>query len=877
MLFFLSPNNLRNKIKYTFKKMCILLYFQYKIYTANLRSIYTVKPFFKILLASTLFLLFAAAVFVGYLLNNKRILTNFVIEQINNNLNAELQVKNSDVTIFQNFPNVSLDLIGVSLQTKTENILTANHLYFGFNIKDILNKNYHIQIITIDSATINLKIDENGKSNLDIVKSSKEQESNNTNFLIDLEKVKLKRVNFNFNDLQSNQNYKTQIKEAEFDGSFKNTEFKLNVYADAFVNQITSSNVNFVKGKNVVLKANIAVNNNKKTYAFKNAELKINELDLLLNGLITGKQVGSEVQLDFDSKKISIASLFSLLPIKIPAEVLAYESKGNVFFKGTVNGLISPVSNPKILVDFGVSNGSIHNKKLNIKLNNVSMVGKFNNGAKQDLTTSLLVLNNIKAKLANDQINGDITIENLASPKLDLALAGTMNLENLFQLFPVKAIESIKGNIGFDTKIKANLAYKNTSNIWKQAGNYGKFNLLVNNLKVKDFDKKIDNLEANFALNGANLDIEKCNVNLNQSDVKISGSLNNFLGYLFGNNENLTANINYNSNYVDMEHVIFMPETKKSTTTESKYNLPQNIDLQINANIDKFKYNNLIANNLSCKIQVLPMQIIINQAKLNALNGSINFAAKVLNSKQGNYFIESKIDLKNINVTEAFRQCNNFGQTNITAQNLKGTYNGSIDFAGVWDEKLNCKTDKIYAQIKIQLLNGELINYKPLAALSRFVSLTDLQNLKFAELNNTIEIKEQTITIPKMLIENNAVNITLSGSQNFDNFIDYDLKVNLSEVLRKKLKAKDNEFGEEDEKKKGINLFINMRGPIDNLKFVYNKSAVKQNIKEKAKGEGKSIIETLKKEVGIIPNNNKNTDKPKEKHNENDELEFEKD
>ncbi len=837
----------------------------------------TVKPFFKIILASTLFLLFAAAIFIGYLFNNKRVLTNFVIEQINNNLNAELQVKNSDVTIFQNFPNVSLDLVGVSLQTKTENILTANHLYFGFNIKDILNKNYHIQIITIDSATINLKIDENGKSNLDIVKGRNEQESNNTNFLIDLEKVKLKRVNFNFNDFQSNQQYKTQINEAEFDGSFKNTEFKLNVYADAFVNHITSSNVNFVKDKNVVLKANIAVNNDKKTYAFKNAELKINELDLLLNGLITGKQVGSEVQLDFDSKKISIASLFSLLPIKIPAEVLAYESKGNVFFKGTVNGLISPVSNPKILVDFGVSNGSIHNKKLNIELNNISMVGKFNNGAKQDLTTSLLVLNNIKAKLANDQINGDITIENLASPKLDLALAGTMNLENLFQLFPVKAIESIKGNIGFDTKIKANLADKNTSTIWKQAGNYGKFNLLVNNLKIKDFDKKIDNLEANFALNGANLDIEKCNVNLNQSDVKISGSLNNFLGYLFGDNENLIANINYNSNYVDMEHVIFIPETKKANTTESKYNLPQNIDLLINANIDKFKYNNFIANNLSCKIQVLPMQIIINQAKLNALNGSINFATKVLNSKQGNYFVESKIDLKNINVTEAFKQCNNFGQTNITAQNLKGIYNGTIDFAGIWDEKLNCKTDKIYAQIKIQLLNGELINYKPLAALSKFVSLTDLQNLKFAELNNTIEIREQTITIPKMLIENNAVNITLSGSQNFDNFIDYDLKVNLSEVLRKKLKAKDNEFGEEDEKKKGINLFINMRGPIDNLKFVYNKSAVKQNIKEKAKVEGKSIIEILKKEVGITPNNTKTTDKPKEKQNDNDELEFEKD
>lgn len=837
----------------------------------------TVKPFFKILLASILLLLFTAAVFVGYLLNNKRILTNFVIEQINNNLNAELQVKNSDITIFQHFPNVSLDLGGVSLQTQTDNILTANHLYFGFNIKDILNKNYHIQIITLDSATINLKIDENGKSNLDIVKGSNETENKNSNFLIDLEKVKLKQINFNFNDLLSNQQYQAQINEAEFDGSFKNTEFELNAYADAFVNKIASSNVNFVKDKNVILKANIAVNNNKKTYAFKNAELKVNELNLLLNGLITGKQVGSEIQMDFDSKKISIASLFSLLPIKIPAEVLAYESKGNVFFKGSINGLMSPITNPKVLVNFGVSNGSIHNQKLNIELNNISMIGKFDNGSKQNLATSTLVMNNIKAKLANDQINGDVTVENLVAPKLNLALAGTMNLDNLFKLFPIKAIESISGNVNFETKIKADLADKNTNNIWKQAGNFGKFNLQINNLKIKDFDKKVDHLEANFALNGADLKIEKCSVNLNQSDVKISGSLNNFLGYLFGNNENLVANINYNSSYVDMEHVIFMPETKKENDTESKYNLPQNIDLLINANIDKFKHNQFIANNLSCKIQVLPMQIIINQAKLNALNGTINFAAKIINSKQGNYFVESKIDLKNINITEAFKQCNNFGQSNITAQNLKGTYNGAIDFAGVWDEKLYCKTDKIYAKIKVQLLNGELINYKPLIALSKFVSLNDLQNLKFAELNNTIEISQQTITIPKMLIENNAVNITLNGSQNFDNFIDYDLIVNLSEILRKKLKTKDNEFGEEDEKKKGINLFINMRGPIDNLKFVYNKTAVKQNIKEKAKTEGKSIIEVLKKEVGITPNNNKPLDKPKEKQNDNDELEFEKD
>jgi len=836
-----------------------------------------VKPIYKIILASFLALILIVTVFAGYLVSNKRVLTEYVIAQINNNLNAQLKIKSSNVTIFKNFPNVSLDLIGVSIVKSDTNVLNAQHVYLGFNIKDIFNKNYKIQIISIDSATINLVIYKNGSSNFDILKKDNQAEKANDNFLLNLEKVKLKNIDFGFTNLQSKQKYKTLIHEAEIDGKFKSDAFKLNMFLKAFVNNISTNNIAFISNKNLTINANIEVNNVKNIYQFTNAQVKLNELDLLLNGNIKNKNIGNEIAIDFDAKKLSIASLLSLLPIKIPQEILAYKSKGTVYFKGKINGVLSAKTNPKIVVDFGVNNGSIHNQKLNVELKNISLIGKFNNGNNHDLTSSILSLNNFKANLANNEISGNINIENLLSPKLNLALLGSINLENLFKLFPVQNIENVKGILEFDTKIKANLANKDASNIWKQNGNYGKFNLQISDLKMKGFDKKIDNLTANFSLNGADLFIENCLVALNQSDINISGNLNNFLGYLFSINETLNANIIYKSNFVDLAHVVFMPEASANKKESSKYNLPKNIQLQLVASIQKLKFNDFYANNLECKMQVMPMQIVINQAKLNAFGGNLLFNGKILNSEQGNYFIESKIDLKNVNITDAFKQCNNFGQTNITDKNLKGIYSGNIDFAGVWDEKLNCKTDKIYALLNVQITNGELINYKPLSALSKFISLNDLQNIKFATLNNTIEIKQQTITIPKMQIENNAANITLSGSQNFDNFIDYNLKVNLSEILRKKLKPKDNAFGEEDEKRKGLNLFLNMRGPIDDLKFTYSKKEVVQNIKEGLKTEKESIKEILKKELGIKPNDgNQNNNKPKEKQNDTDELEFEK-
>ena len=125
----------------------------------------TVKSIYKIILASFLVILLALTIFVGYLISNKRVLTTYVLEQINSHLTGQLKVSSSDVTVFKNFPNVSLDLTGVSISKSDSIILNAQHVYLGFNIKDIFNKKYQIQIITIDSAAVNLVIYKNGENN----------------------------------------------------------------------------------------------------------------------------------------------------------------------------------------------------------------------------------------------------------------------------------------------------------------------------------------------------------------------------------------------------------------------------------------------------------------------------------------------------------------------------------------------------------------------------------------------------------------------------------------------------------------------------------------------------------------------------------------
>jgi hypothetical protein len=115
--------------------------------------------------------------------------------------------------------------------------------------------------------------------------------------------------------------------------------------------------------------------------------------------------------------------------------------------------------------------------------------------------------------------------------------------------------------------------------------------------------------------------------------------------------------------------------------------------------------------------------------------------------------------------------------------------------------------------------------------------------------------------------------LSVSGNHTFENYLDYHIKITISELLNKKRKVNENEFGEEAEVPGKVNLFLSIKGPADNLKFVYDKKAVRTKIAADLKKEGTAIKEIIKSEVGFSKDTTiKQSNK---KDGNNDELEFE--
>ena len=197
-----------------------------------------------------------------------------------------------------------------------------------------------------------------------------------------------------------------------------------------------------------------------------------------------------------------------------------------------------------------------------------------------------------------------------------------------------------------------------------------------------------------------------------------------------------------------------------------------------------------------------------------------------------------------------FYQCENFGQEQLTDKHLKGKLDTKIQLGSVWTSDFTCDLKKIVAQGDISITNGELTDYAPMMELSKFADVNDLKHLKFDKLTNTIQILDGKILIPQMELKNNALNIALSGTHTFpDNYLDYRIRVKLSDVLRKKRnKPVNTEFEEEEPQGGGLYIYLTMKGYLGNLDISYDKLGVKKKIKDSIQSEKQNIRDILKKE-----------------------------
>ena len=813
----------------------------------------------KVVFAFLILFVLAAAGIAGAAYFYGEEIQNLVVTNLNKDLKTEVKVSQVEFTVFQDFPQASVvfsDVVIYAVNAKNDTLLSAKKLRAKFNLIDLYRKQYNLIGLGIEDGKCQMLVDNSGRSNY-IFWNQNDSSSNSV--AVQLKDVSLVNMEYTYVDYSKSIGIHFLIEEAQLNGNFKEEIFDLDLKTTLKRANIQVGETTVLEDRTLFLKVEGNVDQTAEQLNFVSSNIGIDGMNLNLNGNLNYSE-NTRVDVTLNSENADLKKAIALLPVTIRSNLNRFEISGNSRLAGSINGTISSINTPFYDFDFSIENGRFNDKESPVQFKNTSLSGKISNGAERSLSTTSLELESFETTTAEGSITGKLNISNFKKPVYEYVGKVNFDLHETLELFKITELTQAKGKAIANLSVKGELtevgAY--TLNDWKRSKVQGE--LLLDDLTFgfKSRPQVISSLIGQLSFNNNSLDISELSVNIDQTNLLAKGKLNNLIAFLLDDQEPLFVDANLSSNYIHLGELLAAKPSEIQENDDESYslNISPRITVYISLLADELEFNKFQLKDLKGNLIVKNERIDARGISFASQEGKVN-GDLFIRQKDDQFILITKAQFEEVDINQMFESFNNFGQENIKAEHLEGIANIDLNYTSSMSKQLEIDVNTVWSEIDFSIDNGELNNYKPLEALSKFVELEELKAIKFNRLQNSILVKNREIIIPRFEIQSTALNLSIAGTHTFDNDIDYHITLLLSEVLGRKVKKpKVNEFGyvESDGLQKQSKLYLKMTGNVDDIKVAYDSKGLKDNVKSKLTRERSTVKSLLKEEFGVYKN-----------------------
>ncbi|MFM7080026.1 MAG: AsmA-like C-terminal region-containing protein [Bacteroidota bacterium] len=772
-------------------------------------------------------------------------LRQMMVTALNQRLTAKVEVREIDFTVFSSFPYAAVRFSDVEIKnpqgfSSREPLMVAKEIGFRFRIWDLLTGGVKLSGVKMSGAELNLMVNKKGLRNFDIFKE--EVDTTSQGLEVDLNTVSISDSKIKYADLGSKQLFAFVIDQGEVGGDFSDERYAAELNATMKSATIEINQVKYIDQKPIEIEASIQVNQQTESYVLDKCDLLLAGMSFQLNG--TAKALSPEqMQMDlaFSSKDADIASLISLLPNHVSGRFADFNCSGTVAFKGSFKGAVGGGEAPVFNVSFEASNASANPQGTPYKITELNGKGSFTSRKSNAAPYESLSLNSINAKLEGSPFSLDLNIEDFANPKLDLTLKADANLNVLSSFYKPDTIESVSGMFSADLVFNGIAKQKST---YKSSGSI-RFNDAVFSLKGRpDF---LSGMNGILHLRGNDMVLEGLSGKIGNTDFSVTGSFNNLMAYFLLDDQQVDVEATLKSNAIDLNELL----VGENDSDTSGIDITDRHRISLDLEVASLKFRKFHASSIKGAVLIAGAKVSSDALDFSTCGGAIQLSGVMDESDADSIRVNCVAQIRNVEISQLFQQMGNFGQTTLTDKNLKGRLSANVEFKSRWDKQLNFDERSVYAKSDISIENGELIQFKPMLALAKYLKGSDLENIRFSNLTNTIEIKDRKIYVPVMDIRSSAMDLTASGVHTFDNMVDYQLGLYLSQLVGRKVKQMNTEFGTiEDDGLGRPRIYLSMKGPAYDPKFTWDRKGTEQKITDEIRKERETIRDLLKKEFG---------------------------
>ncbi len=710
---------------------------------------------------------------------------------INKQVNAEVDFETFKLSLFKDFPKVTLDLgnvlvIGVG-EFQQDTLLNVAALRAKINLKELFNKEgTSIEEIYLLHPDLNLIVAESGSANWDLAKESSQtsesagEEANSFN--LQLEKIEIENANVFYIDKQANMLLGFEDVNFDVNGEMYGTSAKLNV--DGKVERFTTEygGKNYISNTSLETKTLLDIDYEKMNITIEENELMVNRLPLEVTGTIQVPSDSMFFDLSLSTKESGFENFLAMVPPDYADYLKDFETSGTATVSGKVSGLYYDENYPTFSLAVKIANGNFHYAELPEEIKNIKADISINK-PQGILDLTEVKIKEAHAEIRNNPIDLSLTLNKLVSdPYFDGSFVGKVNFDHVKDAIPLDSV-NISGIVDANLFVKGNY-----SSIEKEQ--YDKIQsdgvVLLDNFIYESADLTLPVFvpSGNLDFSPKSINLSQFNVRVGQSDFNLRGNITNYLNYIFKDGV-LAGDLQLNSNYTNLNELLLIQVQEEEISTEENeveklvFDIPENIDFTFRSNIRQASLNRISISNINGLITAKSGKLILNGLNMNMLDGELKLTGSYENTPQNQPFIDFGFDILNFDIPVAFQSLSGMQNMMPVAGQSTGKFSTNLKLNGRLNEQFKLIPASVdgngnFSTENLQINNSDIFNQ-----LKGILKAEKLQHVVVDDFKTNFTVEDGNLLLRPFKTKIAGQETNIAGSLNAENLLDMRLDFNI--------------------------------------------------------------------------------------------------
>lgn len=736
----------------------------------------------KIIAGTILLVILLVVASLLYVTYNKSRVLKMVSNELNQKLDGQITIGDMKPQFFKNFPEVSLELKNVTIRDRRfdehkHTLLDAKEFYVSLNAFSMISGKASIERIDIDDASADIYTDSTGYSNLSVFRKNQHRPKPAAGKSVppELQVFNFQRLELKVDDRSKAKLFNFKVNTLTGRMESPDSGWQANFHLDVLAKSMSfkTSNGSFIKNKTVSGDFDAAGDDDGKITVHSDAiNIGPNQFKLdavfgankrpadfkihLFCDQITWRQA-SQLVADNIQQKLNQYNISE--PVAVTARLEGSFAGGNPFIYVTAKIRDSRISTPVLVFDHcsldGVFNNNFENGKGFTDDNSIIRFTKFTGSyAQLPFTIDTGSIINLNKPIATGNFSAD---------------------------FAVTSLNGLIGNeVAHFTKGRANIYLRYRGDIVHYELNRPMVDGIISlrNTDMTYMPEKLKVVNSSISLHITRNDLLLRNVRLQSghSVITMNGRVKNFMNLYYTAPEKMLLILDVRGNQLYLGEFLGLldgagpkaaktlrKETNSSSAIDQLSNALDKGGLAMHVEVANLHYHSFLATNVRADLLTSEDAVIIKDVELKNSGGALQMSGVIQKGTDLNK-VSLNTTVSHVNVNQFFNAFDNFGLSDFTADNLRGSLSAKTQItAGITDDGKLVK-NSINGTLDVNLQQGQLLNFKPLYSVAKFAfPRRDLKNIRVGDLNAHFDVNGDMFKVYPLKFSSSAINMDVSG------------------------------------------------------------------------------------------------------------------